>query len=361
MESLFYDINRSYEENYKRGPVGLAKLKKPLLKVTKPKFKFLGFPINTPFGIPAGPIFNSKFAKAAFDFGFDVLTYKTQRTQFFPSNKFPNILFVDIDGNLTSTKAKNPLLGAFTTNKNKNDLTIANSFGNPSQDPKFWQQDLKKALSYALPHQLLIMSVVGTINKNGGTEEDYFNDFAKTAKLAKETGTKVIEINLSCPNVATEGVLCYTPYAVEAIAKKVKKTIGGIPLIIKLGYFSSEQQNLLQDIIKRTLPYVSAVSAINTIPGQIVDEKGKPMLGPKRLWAGVCGRGIKWAGIDMTRRLADLREKLHANYEIVGIGGVMSPNDYLEYRKAGADAVQSATGSMWNPYLAYEIWKSEYL
>ena len=53
-----------------------------------------------------------------------------------------------------------------------------------------------------------------------------------------------------------------------------------------------------------------------------------------------------------------LREKLHENYAIIGVGGVMTPKDYFEYRKAGADLVQSATGAMWNPYLAHQILKA---
>lgn len=43
------------------------------------------------------------------------------------------------------------------------------------------------------------------------------------------------------------------------------------------------------------------------------------------------------------------------DFAIIGVGGVMTPEDYLEYKNAGADIVQSATGAMWNPYLAQEI------
>ena len=42
-------------------------------------------------------------------------------------------------------------------------------------------------------------------------------------------------------------------------------------------------------------------------------------------------------------------------FSITGVGGVMTPEDYLDYRSAGADVVMSATGAMWNPYLAEEI------
>jgi dihydroorotate dehydrogenase len=76
-----------------------------------------------------------------------------------------------------------------------------------------------------------------------------------------------------------------------------------------------------------------------------------------RLRAGVCGAPIKWAGIDMVTRLKKIREKKNYTFTIDGVGGVTKPEDYEEYMKAGADTVFSATGAMWNPYLAQEIKK----
>lgn len=359
MNSLFYDINLTYEKNYELGPVNLKKLKVPNFKKSKKKFKFLGLDVNIPFGIAAGPLLNSKFVKSAFDFGFDVNHYKTQRSVVFPYNQFPNILFVDIDGNLTLAKAEKPLIGRRETRKKPTKITITNSFGNPCRGPEVWQRDMKKALSYVKSGQLLIGSVVGTIQK-GFTEGEYFDDFAYTATLAKETGIKIIEINLSCPNVTNEGVLCYSQEACEKIVRKTKEAIGNTPLLVKVGYYSHKQEELLEVIIKKIAPFASGIAAINTIPAPVINLQGKQALpGPNRLKSGICGYAIKWAAIDMVKRLSLIREKLKADYAIIGVGGVMTPEDYREFRKAGADLVQSATGAMWNPYLAYEIWKLE--
>ena len=60
----------------------------------------------------------------------------------------------------------------------------------------------------------------------------------------------------------------------------------------------------------------------------------------------------------MTHRLAELRKRRGYEYEIIGIGGVMTPDDYGLYRKAGADLVQACTGAMWNPKLAQQIKQS---
>src|SRR3546814_10229850 len=59
------------------------------------KYSCLGFPINFPFGIPAGPVLNSKFIKAAFEFGFSVPVYKTVRADFFPCQPYPNVMYVN--------------------------------------------------------------------------------------------------------------------------------------------------------------------------------------------------------------------------------------------------------------------------
>jgi dihydroorotate dehydrogenase len=88
----------------------------------------------------------------------------------------------------------------------------------------------------------------------------------------------------------------------------------------------------------------------------VVDENGQQKLpGKGRLKSGICGAGIKWAGLDMVKRLKALREKYGYTYEIVGVGGVMNPADFHEYLAAGADNVQSATATIWNPRLAIEI------
>lgn len=352
----FYDPQKTYDENYELGPFGAFADNQDLRGDEQSKYDFLGFKINTPFGIPSGPLVNAKFCKSAFEKGFDVIHYKTRRSVAFPSNPWPNVLFVDIEGDLTLEKAKKPQVASTTTNKDPKDFSITNSFGNPSpQPPSLWQEDMKKAVASAGPGQLLVASVVGTIQM-GFTDEDYREDFAKTAGMAKETGVKVIEVNLSCPNVASEGIVCYSKDAVLSICKKTKEKIGDIPLLIKLGYFSQNQQQLLEQIVQEILPYIAGICAINTIPAPVVDKDGKQALpGQGRLNAGICGASIKWAGLDMVKRLKKIREKLHQDFAIAGVGGVMTADDYIEYKNAGADVVQSATGAMWNPYLAKEI------
>ncbi|MBI2588776.1 diguanylate cyclase [Candidatus Saccharibacteria bacterium] len=351
----FYDPSKTYDDNFDSGPSQVFPDEKVYKNRGAPKFSFLGRPLYLPFGIAAGPLPNSQYVKYAFERGFDAVCYKTQRSVAFKVNDFPNVLYVDVDGDLTLEKAKKPLVGKSQTTKPLKQLSITNSFGNPSRGPAFWLPDTKKALSYQGRGQLLISSVVGTI-KAGFSGEDYFNDFAKAAKLAASTGVEAIEINLSCPNVASEGILCYTYDSVVSIVGKVKKVIGDLPLIVKLGYYSADQNQLLARIVKAIAPSTAAISTINTIPAPVVDENGNQALpGKGRLMSGICGASVKWAGLEMVKKLDGLRKKQGYSFEIIGIGGVMSPKDFHDYRQAGADLVQSCTGAMWNPNLAAEI------
>jgi dihydroorotate dehydrogenase len=353
--NAFYNPAKTYDDNFDDGPEDVSVNPGVYVNKGEPRFTFLGFKLYSPFGIPAGPLLNSSYVKYAFDKGFDVLCYKTQRSVEFECNEFPNVLYLDVDGDLTLEKAATPQVGHTTTTRTKKDLSITNSFGNPSRGPDYWIDDLKKAITYQKEGQLLIMSVVGTI-KEGFSSDDYFDDFANTALMAVEAGAKVVEVNLSCPNVANEGILCYSREAVKSVCEKTKNKIGGVPLIAKFGYFSDEQSELLANIIEDNKDFLAAVSVINTISAPIVDDKGNQALpGPNRLKSGVCGASIKWAGVDMVKKLDKLRKENNYTYEIIGVGGVMDVDDFREYREAGANVVMSATGAMWNPDLAIEV------
>jgi len=118
----FYDHLKTFDDNFDNGPFGAFKNTKPLKPSREPQYSFLGYKIYSPFGIPAGPLPNSRFMKAAFDMGYDVNCYKTQRSMEFPCNKFPNVLYVDVEGDLTMEKAKKPLVGRLHTNKNRKEF-----------------------------------------------------------------------------------------------------------------------------------------------------------------------------------------------------------------------------------------------
>ncbi len=358
LHSPFYDPHKSYEDNYDQGPFGAFAESDSAFtdgqiypQSGEPQHDFLGHKVYLPFGIPAGPILNSNFVKAAFQKGFDIVVYKTVRAESFPCHPHPNVLPLKLEGDLTLEKAKsNQVTKADYTEP----LSITNSFGVPSKPPSIWQDDIKKAISSAGKGQVLVLSFMGTVKKNQ-TQDEFVADFQQAAKLAHQTKAKVLEANLSCPNIGNEGLVCYNLEVTEAVSRAVRAVIGNTPLVLKIGYFQNDQE--LEKLAAIANKYAQAIASINTIAAPVVDEHGNQALpgSPMRLKSGICGTAIKWAGIDMVKRLKSIKEKHHYSFAIDGVGGVMNKSDYQDYINAGADAVMSATGAMWNPYLAQEI------
>lgn len=356
LKTPFYDPTKSYDENYNDGPFGGFADGVVYAQKGDPSCDFLGYKIYSPFGIPAGPLLNSKFIKGSFEKGFDLAVYKTVRSDAFQCHPFPNILSVKVEHNLSFEKAKNEPLTA--NNEYKEPLSITNSFGVPSKAPAIWQEDVRQALQYEKPGQIMILSFMGTA-KHGQQRQDFIADYVRAGKLAAETGAKILEVNFSCPNIGNEGLVCYDIKTAEEVCQGIRSVIGNTPLIVKVGYYENQEQ--LAAFARVIAPYAQGIAAINTIQATIVDKEGKQALpGEKRQRSGVCGASIKWAGLEMTQRLKALRESTGLKYVIVGVGGVMVAEDYAEYKKAGADVVMSATGAMWNPDLAKEI-KEKYL
>jgi len=259
LQTPFYDPNLSYEDNYDKGPFGIFADDKVFEQTGEPQEAFLGQKVYTTFGIPAGPLLNSKFCKNAFEKGFDICVYKTVRSSVFPSHPFPNILAVKVEGDLTLERAQDKLIA---DNNYSQPLSITNSFGVPSKDPSVWQEDVKKAISFAGKGQVLVLSFMGTVRENQ-TEEEFISDWVLAAKLAKETGAKILEANLSCPNIGNEGLVCYNLEMTEKVCEAIRKEIGDIPLIIKVGYYTNDGD--LEKLVEIASKYVQAIASINKI------------------------------------------------------------------------------------------------
>lgn len=340
----FYDPSLSYEDNYQQGPFGdFAHTPKTVVQTDKPT-NFLNLPVNLPFGIPAGPLLNANYVKAALAYGFDLCVYKTVRTKAHKSHPLPNVLSIHPEGKLSHQ------LDTVLADLNyESPISITNSFGVPSFDPEIWQEDLADAVSAAKKGQYVVGSFQGTPGNSATIEQDY----AKAARLVAETKAPILEANLSCPNEGAHKLLCFDFDRVERVAKEIKNAVPDRPLFLKLAYFATDEE--VMPLIKALNGIVDGFSTINTLSAKPVDQHGKPALGEDRPTGGVCGDAIRWAGLDMVKRLVRLREQLTHHFAIIGVGGVCSAEHYQEYIHAGADAVMSATGAMWNPNLAFEI------
>jgi dihydroorotate dehydrogenase len=233
-------------------------------------------------------------------------------------------------------------------------LSITNSFGMPAQPPDVWQADMERAASNAGPGQALIASVTGTVDP-GDTPADFVADHALTAAMCAETGAHAIEVNLSCPNLGGHGLLCHDPHSAGEVCRAVRRAIGDRPLFAKIGSYPSDEagEANLREVIAATAPYVQGYGAVNAVPVPITTgEGGQALPGAGRQVAGVCGVALRGVGLDIVGRLARIRTEMKYDYAIIGVGGFLTPDDYFAYREAGADAVQGATGPMWDHLLA---------
>jgi dihydroorotate dehydrogenase len=363
----FYDPNLSYQENYDLGPFG-AFAGEPSLEEREalrlPRREWVevaGLVLRRPIGIPSGPLLNSKFTEAAFKWGYDLCHYKTVRTIVWPSHPAPNVLRVDATQPIPpgmigrETLLARPFVVAEDIELPT--LSITNSFGMPAQPPDVWQADMERAARGAGDGQALIASVTGTPNETGDPQA-YVRDHARAAAMCKEAKAHAVEVNLSCPNLGGHGLLCHDPESAALICRAAKEAIGTLPLFAKIGNYAPDAAGdaLLRSIVEATAPYVSAYGAVNAVPVPIADAQGGQALpGTGRKMAGVCGAALKATGLDVVTRLSRIRYLFGYDYAIIGVGGMATPEDYLAYREAGADAVQGATGPMWNHRLAVEI------
>lgn len=345
-----YDINKTYAENASLGPFfqgNFPQRKMPLKTSWK---DFLGFKVASCLGIPAGPLLNARWIGAAAKFGFDILTYKTIRSSANPGHGLPNVIYIDQKDQLNPSHLPPHVLERSDLPQETRHLAITNSFGMPSQSPEFLRLDIPKAKASLQQGQVLVVSVVGTPEKNN--PQAFIKDFVQTARFAKECGADIIEANFSCPNVTTgEGCVYINPSTVYEISSNIIKAIQDTPLIIKVGLFP----NL--DIMKSSFlaaakAGVLAISGINTISMPVINKEGKPALGQSRLTSGICGNPIRTAALDFIRHAASINGQEKLGLTLIGVGGIVLPEHFDLFFEAGADFAQTATGMMWDPYLA---------
>ncbi|HSX26716.1 MAG TPA: hypothetical protein VLE89_06895 [Chlamydiales bacterium] len=338
-EPAIYDVNKTYLENAEMGPFFKGKIpKRP--KIEK-KIDFLGFKVNSPIGIPAGPLLNSKWIALAAKLGFDIVSYKTIRNYAHPAHALPNVIFVKQTGPHEAVRLDEP-------SEDLSQLTITNSFGNPSRSPEYLIADIAKANASLGEGQVMIVSIFGAPNQG----ISMVDDFVRTAVFAKEAGAKIIEANFSCPNVdKSEGCLYMSPETVFEYAKKISEAIRPIPLLIKVGVFSHPEQ-VKEVFFAAARGGVKGICGLNSVSMRVTNAKGEHPLGETRKTSGVTGGGIRSEALHFIRKAAEIIRKDKLDLLLIGCGGIMRPEHFTEFFNAGADIAMAATGMMWDPFLA---------
>ncbi|MDT8436634.1 MAG: dihydroorotate dehydrogenase [Gemmatimonadota bacterium] len=180
------------------------------------------------------------------------------------------------------------------------------------------------------------------VNVVGHAAEDFE---AVVARLDGEDGFLGFEINVSCPNVADGTLFGTDPTALAALVARLRRATQR-PLVVKLTP-NVPDIGLYARICEES--GADALSAINTFPGMLIDvERRRPVIG--NVSGGVSGPAILPMGVYLT-----WRARRACALPILGIGGIRSAADALQYVLAGASLVQIGTALFVDPAVAVEV------
>jgi dihydroorotate dehydrogenase len=348
-----YRTDRSYEWNYAHGPVWTHAL--PTVPHT-PSKRFFGLEVASRIGISAGLLLNSAWIAFYARCGFDVLTYKTVRSQRRACHALPNWLFVDpADGRKLAHGPAARAVRARTqpASAEPSDWTSTVSFGMPSRDPALWMADVARARSAIGPRQVLVVSVVASPGE-GATADDIVRDFGSLAAMAREAGAQLVEANLSCPNVrSAEGDLYLDAALSGRIAQALRSGAGTLPVLLKIGHVPDEAR--LTGLLHASAGAANGLVIVNGVSRPVLDDAGAPAFGEGRRQAGVLGRGVHAIGVaDVERAIARIRRE-RLDLEVAGVGGIAGAADAARYFDAGACAALMGSAPMFDPTLAVQL------
>ena len=176
--------------------------------------------------------------------------------------------------------------------------------------------------------------------------ESYAEYAAVAQKLSLAKGVHALEVNVSCPNVKAGGVSFGSdPQAAAEVTRRVKAQTR-LPVIVKLTPNVTDITVVAQAVEKAG---ADAVSLINTLTGMSIDLKTRtPHL--KNMTGGLSGPAIKPVALRMVWQVAK-----KVSIPVIGMGGIMTAEDALEFMVAGASAIQVGTANFINPQATMEI------
>lgn len=180
------------------------------------------------------------------------------------------------------------------------------------------------------------------VNVCGKTTEDY-------CQVVERLGSEpvdLLEINVSCPNVKEGGIAFgQDPKALEAITKEVKK-YAKQPVIMKL---SPNVTDITEMARAAEAGGADVLSLINTLTGMKIGIKRRRFALANRT-GGMSGPAVRPIAVRMVYQVAQA-----VKLPIIGMGGISTAEDALEFIMAGATAVSVGTANFYNPYASVEI------
>ena len=180
------------------------------------------------------------------------------------------------------------------------------------------------------------------VNINGNVVEDY----AELAEALDKSGVAGIEVNISCPNTK-HGCMAFgvVPETAAAVTEAVKRKTS-LPVIVKLSPNVTDITVIAKAV---EAAGADAVSLINTLVGMAIDTKTwRPVLGT--VVGGLSGPAVKPVALRMVWQTAQA-----VKIPVIGMGGISSALDAVEFLLAGAQAVAIGTANFVNPAAMNEI------
>ncbi|MDA0833530.1 MAG: dihydroorotate dehydrogenase [Planctomycetota bacterium] len=172
---------------------------------------------------------------------------------------------------------------------------------------------------------------------------DEFRTMAE--RLAPESRIAALELNISCPNVSGGVDMGSDPQLTEAVVKAVREACPH-PIIAKL---TPNVTSVPTIAAAAAAGGADAVALINTVQGMAVDwRRRKPRLGG--ILGGLSGPAIKPVALRIVYQVARA-----VSIPIIGIGGIQSIDDVMDFLVVGASAVQIGTANFYNPTLATQL------
>ncbi len=231
-------------------------------------------------------------------------------------------------------------------------LTIEERQGNPSprvaETPSGMLNSVglqNPGVDYYLRHYDKWLAGQGTVviaNIAGHKLEDY----SAMARKISESSADMVELNISCPNVRSGGMAFgVEPASVRRVTEAVKRACNK-PVITKL---TPNVSNIADNAKAAEDGGADAISLINTLTGMAVDYRTRrPILANNT--GGLSGPCVKPVALKMVWDCYNA-----VKVPIIGLGGIQSYTDVLEFMICGATAVQVGTATLSDPYAAYNI------
>ncbi len=196
-------------------------------------------------------------------------------------------------------------------------------------------------VDHILQHELKFLEQydVPIIANVAGTEID---DYVMVAdKISKANNVNALELNISCPNVKAGGIQFGTdPETARRLTAEVKEA-SDVPVYVKL---SPNVTNIVE-MAKSVGDIADGLTMINTLVGMRLDTTGRPIL--SNITGGLSGPAVKPVSLNM---IYQVRQHM-PDLPIIGMGGISTVDDILDYISVGADAVAVGTMNFTDPMI----------